>query len=150
MPTIGYAPGAFDMFHIGHLNILQRSSDECDYLVAGVVTDDVLLKVKGRKPVIPFEERFEIVRNIRCVAEAVTDQYEDKFRMWERLRFDVLFKGSDWRGTARAEALERKLSTVGARVRYFSYTTHTSSTLLRQRISLPSPGVLGELEPGPA
>ncbi|MBB5158568.1 adenylyltransferase/cytidyltransferase family protein [Saccharopolyspora phatthalungensis] len=149
MSIIGYAPGAFDMFHIGHLNILQRASQECDHLVAGVVTDAVLLKVKGRNPVIPFEERLEIVRSIRCVDEAVTDEHEDKFRMWAQIRFDVLFKGSDWRGTARAEALERKLSAVGSRVHYFTYTTHTSSTLLRQWISLPSPAALGELEPGP-
>ncbi|GAA2795926.1 adenylyltransferase/cytidyltransferase family protein [Saccharopolyspora taberi] len=147
MTVIGYAPGAYDMFHIGHLNILQRASLECDHLIAGVVTDSVLLRVKGRTPVIPFDERLEIVRNIRCVAEAIPDQHEDKFRMWERLRYDVLFKGSDWRGTPRGAELEDKLRRVGARVRYFPYTRHTSSTLLRQRISMPAPAAL---EPGPA
>ncbi|CAM02459.1 glycerol-3-phosphate cytidylyltransferase [Saccharopolyspora erythraea NRRL 2338] len=150
MAIIGYAPGAYDMFHIGHLNILRQASQECDHLVAGVVTDSVVLRAKGKKPVIPFEERLEIVRNIRCVAEAVPDRYLDKFRMWKQLRYDVLFKGDDWRGTSRAQELESKLSAVGARVRYFPYTMHTSSTLLRRRLSLAAAPVLGEVEPGPA
>ncbi|WP_020672571.1 adenylyltransferase/cytidyltransferase family protein [Amycolatopsis nigrescens] len=138
MPVIGYAPGAYDMFHIGHLNILKRASQECDWLVAGVVTDDVVFKAKGKLPIVPLEERIEIVRNLRFVHEAVPDPHLDKFEMWPNLNYDVLFKGDDWRGTERAARLEHKLAEVGARVVYFPYTIHTSSTALRKLISVPS------------
>jgi len=129
--VVGYAPGAYDMFHIGHLNILRRAAAECDHLIAGVVTDELVLAAKGKPPVIPFRERIEIVRSIRYVDEAVEDEFVDKFETWKKFRYDVLFKGDDWRGTPRAERLERLLSEVGARVVYFPYTIHTSSTLLR-------------------
>ncbi|MGH3623013.1 MAG: adenylyltransferase/cytidyltransferase family protein, partial [Sciscionella sp.] len=131
MPVVGYAPGAYDMFHIGHLNILRRAARECDRLVAGVVTDEVVQLAKAHTPVIPFEERLEIVRSVRYVDEAVPDYYTDKFDMWQHLGFDILFKGDDWRGTERGERLEARLATVGARVVYFPYTMHTSSTALR-------------------
>jgi glycerol-3-phosphate cytidylyltransferase len=136
--VIGYAPGVYDLFHIGHLNILTRAAECCDRLIAGVVTDDVVLKAKGKAPVVPLAERLEIVRSVRYVDEAVSDPYVDKFQMWPRLRFDVLFKGDDWRGTEKGDALESQLAEVGARVVYFPYTLHTSSTLLRKMISMSS------------
>ncbi|WP_216206176.1 adenylyltransferase/cytidyltransferase family protein [Amycolatopsis aidingensis] len=138
MTVVGYAPGAYDMFHIGHLNILRRASQECDRLVAGVVSDEVVLKAKGKLPIIPFDERLEIVRSVRFVHEAVPDLHLDKFDSWLHIGFDVLFKGDDWRGTERAERLEAALGEVGARVVYFPYTMHTSSTALRKLISVPS------------
>ncbi|WP_158889755.1 adenylyltransferase/cytidyltransferase family protein [Amycolatopsis anabasis] len=139
MTVIGYAPGAYDMFHIGHLNILRRASQECDRLVAGVVSDDVVFKAKGKLPIVPFEERLEIVRSIRYVDEAVPDLHTDKFEAWRHLRFDMLFKGDDWRGTERGKRLESQLGEVGARVVYFPYTIHTSSSALRSKlISIPS------------
>lgn len=138
MTVIGYAPGAYDLFHIGHLNILTRAARQCDRLIAGVVTDDVVLRAKGKAPVIPFAERLAIVRSVRYVDEAVPDPYVDKFQMWPGLRYDVLFKGDDWRGTEKGEALQARLAEVGARVVYFPYTLHTSSTLLRKMISMPS------------
>ncbi len=138
MTVIGYAPGAYDLFHIGHLNILTRAAEQCDKLIAGVVTDDVVLRAKGKAPVIPLVERLAIVRSVRYVDEAVPDPYVDKFAMWPRLKFDVLFKGDDWRGTEKGEALQARLAEVGARVVYFPYTLHTSSTLLRKMISMPS------------
>jgi glycerol-3-phosphate cytidylyltransferase len=138
MPVVGYAPGGYDMFHIGHLNILRHASNECDTLIAGVVTDEVLLRVKGRAPVIPLEERLEIVRSVRYVDRAVEDSYADKFETWRHLRFDVLFKGDDWRGTERGNRLEAQLAAVGARVIYFPYTMHTSSSALRKRLPIPS------------
>lgn len=134
MTMIGYAPGVYDMFHVGHLNILRRAKLGCDYLIAGVVTDDVVEKIKGQPPVVPLFERMEIVQSIRFVDEAVPDPSADKFEMWERLRFDVLFKGDDWKGTSRGDQLERDLDAVGARIVYFPYTPNTSSTLLRQWI----------------
>ncbi|HEY2694174.1 MAG TPA: adenylyltransferase/cytidyltransferase family protein [Pseudonocardiaceae bacterium] len=138
MTVIGYAPGAYDLFHIGHLNILTRAADQCDKLIAGVVTDDVVLRAKGKAPVIPLAERLAIVSSVRYVDEAVPDPYVDKFQMWPNLHYDVLFKGDDWRGTEKGEALEARLAEVGARVVYFPYTLHTSSTLLRKMISMPS------------
>ena len=138
MTVIGYAPGAYDLFHIGHLNILTRASEQCDTLIAGVVTDDVVMRAKGKAPVIPLAERLAIVRSVRYVDEAVPDPYVDKFQMWPTLKYDVLFKGDDWRGTEKGEALEARLAEVGARVVYFPYTLHTSSTLLRKMISMSS------------
>jgi glycerol-3-phosphate cytidylyltransferase len=134
MSVVGYAPGVYDLFHIGHLNILTRASRCCDHLIAGVVTDDVVRRAKRKAPVVPFAERLEIVRSVRYVDEAVPDPFVDKFQMWPQLRFDVLFKGDDWRGTEKAAALEARLAEVGARVEYFPYTLHTSSSLLRKLI----------------
>lgn len=132
---IGYAPGAYDMFHIGHLNILRRATEYCDHLIAGVVTDDVVLEAKSRRPIVPFAERIEIVRSVRYVDEAVADPHVDKFDSWRDIRYDVLFKGDDWRGTERGNALEARLGTVDAKVVYFPYTMHTSSTELRKIIT---------------
>jgi glycerol-3-phosphate cytidylyltransferase len=135
MKVVGYASGVFDMFHVGHLNVLRRSKLDCDYLIAGVVTDDVVERVKGKRPVVPLFERMEIVQSIRFVDEVVPDDTADKFDMWTRLRFDVFFKGDDWKGTPRGDRLEAALEAVGARVYYLPYTPDTSSTLLRQVIT---------------
>lgn len=132
MPVVGYAPGAFDMFHIGHLNILRRAREHCDHLIAGVVTDEVVAGVKGRPPVVPHAERLEVVSAIDLVDEVITDRSSDKFELWRQLRYDILFKGDDWLGTERAQRLERLLGEVGARVHYFPYTASTSSTGLRR------------------
>jgi glycerol-3-phosphate cytidylyltransferase len=132
---VGYVPGAWDMFHIGHLNILRRAREHCDHLIAGVVLDEVLEVAKGRLPVVPHAERMEIVGAMDCVDEVVTDTSSDKFVMWEKLHFDVLFKGDDWKGTPKGDRLEASLGAVGVQVVYFPYTVHTSSTMLRQLIS---------------
>ena len=134
MTIVGYAPGVFDMFHIGHLNLLRRARLECDYLIAGVVTDEVVERIKGQRAVVPLFERLEIVQAIRFVDEAVADPTSDKFEMWERLRFDVLLKGDDWRGTPKGDAVERALVEVGAGVVYLPYTPTTSSSMLRRFI----------------
>jgi glycerol-3-phosphate cytidylyltransferase len=131
---VGYVPGAWDMFHIGHLNILRRAREHCDHLIAGVVLDEVLEVAKGRLPVVPHAERMEIVGAMECVDEVVTDSSSDKYVMWEKLRFDVLFKGDDWKGTPKGDRLEASLGAVGVQVVYFPYTVHTSSTMLRQLI----------------
>lgn len=133
--VVGYVPGAWDMFHIGHLNILKRARENCDWLVAGVVTDETLFAMKNKYPIIPFEERLAIVEAIGIVDEAVVDHSASKVEVWNVVRFDVLFKGDDWRGTTRGERLERELATVGARVQYFPYTLQTSSTELRRVIA---------------
>ncbi len=134
MIRIGYAPGAYDLFHIGHLNLLRRAKQQCDYLIAGVVADEVLIKHKGVTPVIPLAERLEIVRNIRCVDAAHAAMTNDKIEIWKDLRFNVLFKGDDWRGTAKGDKLEHDFAAVGVDVVYFPYTLSTSSSVLRKTL----------------
>ncbi|MFD0685132.1 adenylyltransferase/cytidyltransferase family protein [Actinomadura fibrosa] len=133
--VVGYVPGAYDMFHIGHLNILRRAKGQCDHLIAGVVTDEVLQDAKGRAPIVPLAERLAVVGSMACVDEVVTDVSSDKVVMWERLGFDVLFKGDDWKGTEKGDRLEADLGARGVRIVYFPYTVHTSSTALRQLIT---------------
>ena len=131
MTRIGYAAGAFDLFHVGHLNILKHAKRHCDYLIAGVVSDEMLLETKGITPVVPLAERLEIVRNIRYVDEARAEVVPDKLDTWRALKFDVFFKGDDWRGTEKGLRLEREFAAVGVEVVYFPYTMTTSSTKLR-------------------
>lgn len=130
--TVGYAPGVYDLFHIGHLNILKHARSQCDRLVAGVVSDEMALLAKGRTPVVPLAERLEIVGSISHVDEAVLEDVPDKMDMWTRVRFDVIFKGDDWKGTPKGDRLEKMFAPVGVRVVYFPYTVHTSSTTLRK------------------
>lgn len=136
MTRIGYAPGAFDLFHIGHLNILRRARAHCDRLVAGVVADDVLELTKGRRPVVPLAERLEIVSHIDLVDDVFVETQPDKLLSWEQVRFDVIFKGDDWRGTPKGEKLETDFAAVGVDVVYFPYTVNTSSSLLRRALQL--------------
>jgi len=131
---VGYAAGGFDLFHVGHLNILKNARSQCDYLIAGVVSDELLLERKGTPPVVPLFERLEIVRHISYVDEAVAELLEDKLDTWNELRFDVFFKGDDWRGTERGRRLEREFEAVGVEVVYFPYTVNTSSTVLRRAL----------------
>ena len=133
---IGYAPGVYDMFHVGHLNILKNARLGCDHLIAGVVSDEMAEWAKGKRPVIPLAERLEIVRNIRFVDQAVEEDVTSKLEMWERLHFDVIIKGDDWRGTEKGAKLERDFEPLGVEVFYLPYTVHTSSTMLRQALTL--------------
>lgn len=142
MTRVGYVPGVFDMFHIGHLNILRNARLHCDRLIAGVVSDEMAERAKGQLPVVPLAERLEIVRSVRYVDEAVVESVPDKVEMWRQLRFDVIIKGDDWRGTPKGLALERTMADVGVEVAYLPYTAHTSSTLLR-RVLLDHPSVSG-------
>lgn len=130
--TIGYATGVFDMFHIGHLNVLRRAKLECDFLIVGISTDDLVAELKGREPIIPFEERLEIVQNIKFVDEAVPETTTDKLVAWENLKFDITFKGDDWKGSDKWRHLEKEFDHRGVKVVYFPYTQHTSSSRLRQ------------------
>jgi glycerol-3-phosphate cytidylyltransferase len=134
MMRIGYAPGAYDLFHIGHLHLLRRAKEQCDFLIAGVVADEVLIKHKGVAPVIPLAERLEIVRNIRFVDAVHAAMTNDKIEIWKNLRFNVLFKGDDWRGTEKGDKLERNFGAVGVEVVYFPYTLSTSSSTLRKTL----------------
>jgi glycerol-3-phosphate cytidylyltransferase len=132
MTRTGYVPGVYDMFHIGHLNVLRNARLLCDHLIAGVVSDDMAERAKGRRPMIPLVERLEIVRSVRYVDDVVAETVPDKVEMWHQLHFDVLIKGDDWRGTPKGVALERAMASVGVEVAYLPYTAHTSSTRLRR------------------
>ncbi len=129
---VGYAPGVFDLFHIGHLNILRHAATLCDRLVVGVVSDEMAVRAKGVTPVIPLAERLEIIRSLRMVDEAVPETVPEKLQVWQELQFDVIFKGDDWKGTPKGAKLESDFAQVGVEVVYFPYTVHTSSTMLRE------------------
>ena len=142
---IGYAPGAYDLFHVGHLNLLRHAKSQCDFLIAGVVSDEMCELTKGRLPVIPLDERLAIVSQISYVDRAVAEVVPDKLETWESVRFNVLFKGDDWRGTAKGEKLERDFAAVGVEIVYFPYTMHTSSSMLR-RVLAAIAGERGHIE----
>ncbi|WP_407564509.1 adenylyltransferase/cytidyltransferase family protein [Streptomyces sp. 184] len=143
--TVGYAPGVYDLFHVGHLNILRHARSRCDYLVAGVVSDEMAQLAKGRAPVVPLVERLEIIRSIRHVDAAFVETVPDKLETWQQVRFDVIFKGDDWRGTPKGDKLEADFRSVGVEVVYFPYTVHTSSTQLRRALdALAGRGPRGE------
>lgn len=131
---IGYTSGVYDLFHIGHLNLLKNAKGLCDKLIVGVSTDK-LVEYKHKHPVIPFEERIEIVRSCKFVDAAIPQEELDKYKMWEKLHFDVLFVGDDWYNSPSWKEMEEKFSKVGVRVVYFPYTKGTSSTLLNETLN---------------
>lgn len=130
---IGYTTGVYDLFHIGHLNLLRKAKSLCDYLIVGVSTDD-LVGYKGKRSVIPFEERKAIVGAIKYVDEVVTQEDMDKIGAWKKYHFNVMFVGDDWKGTDKWNKIEADLKEVGAEVIYFPYTKGTSSTLINETL----------------
>ncbi len=134
-PVVGYVPGAFDLFHVGHLNALRQARERCDVLVAGVVSDEMCELTKGARPWVPLEERLAIVDAIGIVDATYAEQTPNKLDAWREVGFHRLFKGDDWLGTRKGALLESLVATVGAEVVYFPYTMHTSSTLLRRAIA---------------
>ena len=131
---IGYTTGVYDMFHVGHLRILQRARLECDRLVVGVTTDELSLGSKGKTPIIPFEERREIVSGLACVDQVVAQTSMDKMKAWQQWGFNKIFVGDDWAGTSRWESLQQDFAKVGVEIVFFPYTPHTSSTMLRSAL----------------
>lgn len=131
---IGYTTGVFDMFHIGHLNILKRAKEHCDHLIVGVSTDELCAAYKHKTPIVPYAERRAIVEAVRYVDEVVPQVDRDKYGAWEKHRFDVMFVGDDWKGTPLFTELERRFAEVGVSIVYFPYTTGTSSTVLREKL----------------
>ena len=128
---LGYTSGVYDLFHIGHLNLLKNAKGLCDKLIVGVSVDE-LVKYKNKKSVIPFEERIEIVRNIKYVDSAIPQYKIDKFKTWEKIKFDILFVGDDWYETDSCKSMENRFKEVNVRVVYFPYTKGTSSTLINE------------------
>jgi len=128
---IGYTTGVFDLFHIGHLNILRRAKENCNHLIVGVSTDELVKSYKNKYPVIPYNERKAIVEAIRYVDEVVPQETQDKIEAFSRLKFDVLFVGDDWKNSSLFIETEKQFCKMGIKVIYFPYTKTTSSTLLK-------------------
>lgn len=129
---IGYTTGVFDLFHIGHLNLLLNAKSVCDRLIVGVTTDELMLSYKNKRPIIPFHERVEIVRNVKCVDAVISQESMDKFSIWEKLKFDIMIVGDDWFQTPKWENIESQFKKQGVRIVYFPYTKGTSSTLINK------------------
>ena len=130
---IGYTTGVYDMFHIGHLNILKRAKEQCDFLVVGVSTDEVVKNYKNKTPVIPFEDRFEIIKAIKYVDKAIPQTSMDKYLAWKQEHFDVIFHGDDWKNSKMYNEMEEKLKKEGVDFVYFPYTKDVSSTILKEK-----------------
>ena len=131
---IGYTTGVYDMFHIGHLNILKKAKEQCDYLIVGVSTDEVVKKYKHRLPIIPFEERKQIIESIKYVDKVIPQTTMDKYVAWQQEKFNVIFHGDDWKNSDMYIEMENKLKKEGVEFVYFPYTKKISSTLLREKI----------------
>lgn len=132
---VGYTTGVYDMFHIGHLNILKRAKEQCDYLIVGVSTDELVQHDKNKTPIIPFEERCAIVEAIRYVDKVVPQTDKNKFAAWEKYHFNKMFVGSDWKGTPQWAKFEEEVSPVGVEIVYLDHTDGISSTILRNRLN---------------
>lgn len=128
---IGYTAGVYDLFHIGHLNLFRNAKSMCDHLIVGVTSDD-LVSYKGKTSIVPFRERLEIVRSIKEVDTVVGQYDQDKFKAWNKLKFDIIFVGDDWYGSREWNEYERKFAEVGVKVVYFPYTMGTSSTIITE------------------
>jgi glycerol-3-phosphate cytidylyltransferase len=126
---LGYTTGVFDLFHVGHVNLLRNAKGMCDKLVVGVTTDE-LVSYKNKKSVISFDERMDVVRSCRYVDAVIPQEDMDKYTQWEKVKFDVMFVGDDWFKTEKWESIDQKFQEVGVRVVYFPYSKGTSSTLI--------------------
>ena len=129
---IGYAAGVFDLFHVGHVNILNNAKALCDKLIVGVTTDELLAEYKRKKSIIPFAERCKIVSNIKAVDAVVAQESMNKYEMWEKIKFDIMFVGDDWYNTTEWKKFEEEFSRVGVRIVFYPYTKGTSSTLINE------------------
>lgn len=133
--VIGYTTGVYDMFHIGHLNILRRAKEQCDYLIVGVSTDELVQHDKHKTPIIPFENRCKIVEAIKYVDKVVPQIDKNKFGAWEKLHFNKMFVGSDWQGSPQWNGYEEEFGKVGVEIVYLSHTDGISSTILREKLT---------------
>ena len=132
---IGYTTGVYDMFHIGHLNILQRAKEQCEYLIVGVTTDELCQKRKNKLPIICESDRMAIVAAIRYVDKVVPQENMDKLTAVKKNNVDAVFVGSDWKGTPAWNEYEQAFATIGCDVVYLDHTDGISSTILRERLN---------------
>ena len=137
---IGYTTGVFDLFHIGHLNIIRQAKEHCDWLIVGVSTDELVISTKNKRPVIPYKDRAAIVSALKYVDEVVPQENKDKYAAWEKYHFQKMFVGSDWRGTPEWDRWETVFAPLNVQIVYFPYTVGISSTILSNIIKGNSKG----------
>ncbi|MBQ8762662.1 MAG: adenylyltransferase/cytidyltransferase family protein [Clostridia bacterium] len=133
----GITTGVFDLFHVGHLNLLERCKEHCDYLIVAVCDDDYVKNIKHKEPVFSLEERVRIISALKCVDETVVVSYEevdDKMLLLEKHNFDVLFSGDDWKGSERYKKTEEQFAKVGAAIEYLPYTQGVSTTQIKESL----------------
>ncbi|MBQ9427961.1 MAG: adenylyltransferase/cytidyltransferase family protein [Clostridia bacterium] len=131
---VGFTDGVYDMFHVGHLNMIRAAKSYCDYLIVGVHSDEIVESYKHRKTIINERDRREIVGAIKEVDKAVINETRDKMKLWELYHFDVIFIGDDWKGTERWNNFEKVLAKVGVAVEYIPYTQGISTTKIREEL----------------
>lgn len=131
---VGYTTGVFDLFHIGHLNILRRAKEKCDVLVVGVSTDENVLSYKHKKPSVPFADRIRIIKAVRYVDYVAEQADMDKFKAWQKLHYDIMFHGNDWQNSSMYNEVEEKLNSVGVKVEFLPHTEGVSTTMLAEKI----------------
>ena len=132
---VGYTTGVYDMFHVGHLRIIKRAKEMCEHLIVGVSTDELVQQYKNKTPIIPFENRMEIIAACRYVDEVVPQRTMDKMEAWNKLKFDVMFHGDEWKGTPLYNKYEEEFAKVGAKIVFLSHTEGVSSTLLAKKVN---------------
>ncbi len=133
---VGYTTGVFDLFHVGHLNILRRAKEMCEYLIVGVSTDELVKEYKNKTPIIPYEERKAIIEAIKYVDEVVAQENRNKIAAFNKYNFDVMFVGDDWKGSEVFEEVDSYMKSHGKEgVEYISYTQDISSTILKDRLN---------------
>ena len=131
---IGYTDGVYDLFHIGHLNMIQTAKEHCEYLIVGVHGDDVVEGYKNHVPIINENDRKRIIESVKGVDRAEINRFRDKIKLWELYHFDVIFIGDDWKGTERWNHFEKVLAEINVDVVYVPYTQGISTTDIKKRI----------------
>ena len=134
--VIGFTAGAFDMFHVGHLNLIKNAKARCDYLIVGVNTDELITSYKNKHAIVPLEERMQIVGAVKYVDEVISVDTLDKEAIWAKKMFDIVFIGDDWKGSERWNETEQVMSKHSVAVVYLPYTIGTTSTVLREKLMM--------------
>lgn len=129
---VGYTTGVFDLFHIGHLNIIRRAKEQCEHLIVGVSTDELVKEYKNKYPIIPFEERKEIIESLKYVDEVVPQTSMDKYAAWEDLHYEALFHGDDWKNSDMYNKYVEEFEGTGVEFVFLPHTEGTSSTMLTE------------------
>ena len=135
--NIGITAGVFDLFHVGHLNLLERCKKQCKHLIVAICDDDYVRNIKQKEPVFSLEERVRIIGALKCVDEVVVvsfQEVDDKMLLLEKYKFDVLFSGDDWKGSERYRKTEKQFAEVGASIEYLSYTKGVSTTQIKENL----------------
>lgn len=135
--NIGITTGVYDLFHVGHLNLLERCKEQCEYLIVAVCDDDYVRNIKNKEPVFSLEERVRIIGALKCVDEVIVVSFEDvddKMGLLKKYKFDVLFSGDDWKGTERYLKTEKQFAEVGASIEYLPYTQGVSTTQIKESL----------------